>query len=337
MGYRVAMDGPTALIAATRENGGVNKSKVFVFEFLQNGAWEQTAVLPIETLDDGRIPQVALQGDTAVVGAGYFGNGRVFVFKKLQSWSQVEFATLVASDGKPGDYFGADVSVSGNVILVGASQQDLKDVLSDGSRVPAQVRRGKAYIFVNSADGNGWVQEAIIKPDHYTSEQLEFGAAVSLSGDTAFIGHGNFYGNAYVFRRGFGDWTLQEKLNAPRASYDSWTFGKSVAVNGNFAIVGGDSGVATLFERARSGWTVKSVMRGYYWSFLSRHGRSVALGTDFAVVAADSVETQVDKVQVFDDFSIVPVSAIIIFHVCLGQYLRYTLSYISISFFPFYD
>jgi len=82
-GYRVAMDGPTVLIAATRENDGVNRSKVYVFEYLLNGAWEHTAVLPIKIIDDGHIRQVASQGNTAVGGACYLGNGRSLCSKSV--------------------------------------------------------------------------------------------------------------------------------------------------------------------------------------------------------------------------------------------------------------
>ena len=307
-GYRVAIDGPTALIAATREDNGVKKSKVFVFELSVSGVWEQTAILPVDMLDDGETPRVALQGDTAICSQPYLGNGRVFVFKKLETWAL--FATLQASDGQPGDYFGADVSISGNRILIGASQRDLMDVLEDGSRVPVQVRRGKAYIFVNHNDGNGWIEEAIIHGDRYASEQLQFGAAVSLDGDTAFIGHGDFGADrAYIYHRALGNWALQEKLSAPRTSWDSWSFGKSVAVLGDLAIVGGESRQATLFERTRSGWSVKSVLRGINGNYSSRLGRTVALGSNFAVVGGDMGVGQMGKVEVFDDFSVVPVSS----------------------------
>jgi hypothetical protein len=306
-GYRVAIDGTTALIAATREANGVKKSKIFVFELSASDVWEQRATLPVDMLDDGQTPRVALQGDIAVCSQPYLGNGRVFVFKKLETWTVV--ATLQASDGQPGDYFGADVSISGNKILIGASQQDLKDTLEDGSRVPAQVRRGKAYIFVNHDDGNGWIEEAIIHDgDRYASEQLQFGAAVSLDGDTAFIGHGNIGADrAYVYHRAFGNWALQEKLRDPRMSWDSWSFGKSVAVLGDLAIVGAGSGQATLFERKRSGWSVKSLLRGNNW--WNNPVRTVALGSNFAVIGGDMGVGQVGKVEVFDDFSVVPVSS----------------------------
>ena len=53
------------------------------------------------------------------------------------------------------------------------------------------------------------------------------------------------------------------------------------------------------------------MLRGYSWNGSSRHGRMVALGTDFAVVGTDSGAGQVGKFEVFDDFSILPVSFVL--------------------------
>ena len=63
VGYRVAIDDDTALISATKGVGGV--ARLFVFERTATG-WEQSAMLHVDNnyFDDGRIPQVALEGDT---------------------------------------------------------------------------------------------------------------------------------------------------------------------------------------------------------------------------------------------------------------------------------
>jgi hypothetical protein len=51
------------------------------------------------------------------------------------------------------------------------------------------------------------------------------------------------------------------------------------------------------------------VLRGINGNYSSRLGRKVALGSNFAVVGGDMGVGQMGKVEVFDDFSVVPVSS----------------------------
>lgn len=63
VGYRVAIDGDRAIIAAGRGQGfGV--VKLFLFE-RSNGSWAQTGILefPDAYNDNGEMPRLALEGD----------------------------------------------------------------------------------------------------------------------------------------------------------------------------------------------------------------------------------------------------------------------------------
>jgi hypothetical protein len=63
-GYRVALDGDTALISATTLNPTLPPvAKLFVFE-RSGGVWEQTKILHTVGFDDGNILRIALDGDT---------------------------------------------------------------------------------------------------------------------------------------------------------------------------------------------------------------------------------------------------------------------------------
>ena len=57
-----------------------------------------------------------LDGDTALIGASYAGNGwsgKAYVFKRTgTTWTQE--AELTASDGQPEDQFGWSVAISGD-------------------------------------------------------------------------------------------------------------------------------------------------------------------------------------------------------------------------------
>ena len=89
---------------------------------------------------------VAVDGDTIVAGAirddcpPGLGNtcGAAYVFiRDGAGWTQR--AKLTASDAAAGDQFGSSVAVSGDTVVIGASQDD--------------VRRGSAYVFVKPAGG----------------------------------------------------------------------------------------------------------------------------------------------------------------------------------------
>jgi hypothetical protein len=82
---------------------------------------------------------VSVSGDVAVVGAIYgtdFGSAYVFRRNPGGPGSWVQEQKLLASDGAVGDHFGASVSVSGDVAVVGAWANDDQ---GDGS--------GSAYVF----------------------------------------------------------------------------------------------------------------------------------------------------------------------------------------------
>ena len=139
---------------------------------------------------------VALEGDTAVVGARYEDTGgtsagSVYVFTRSgTSWSQQ--AKLNASDAAGGDYFGHDVAISGNTVVVGAEREG--GTSNDGA----------AYVFTRS--GTSWSQQAKIQSSDIEAADL-FGNDVAISGDTVVVGAhyedtgGSSAGSVYVFTR----------------------------------------------------------------------------------------------------------------------------------------
>ena len=141
---------------------------------------------------------VSISDDTAVVGAVEdddkgVDSGSAYVFRYNGS-AWVQEAKLTASDGEADDYFGVSVSISGDMVVVGAYGDD---------GVPAN--SGSAYIF--RYDGNNWVEEAILTASDGAEGDL-FGYSVSISGDTvvvgAVFGDDNSVtdsGSAYVFVR----------------------------------------------------------------------------------------------------------------------------------------
>ena len=97
--------------------------------------------------------QVSVDGTTAVIGAlygdsgGKVNSGSAYVFtKSATGWSQQ--AKIGSSDGQSNDWFGYDVGVSGEQVLVGAPYADLMGMLDAGA----------GYTFLRT--GAMWTQTA---------------------------------------------------------------------------------------------------------------------------------------------------------------------------------
>ena len=262
-GIRVALDGNTAVVGAL---SGSRSGSAYVFVRDGAGNWSQQAKLFVAdgAADDFFGGSVALDGDTAVVGAfrdddNGFESGSAYVFVRDGAglWSQQ--AKLLAADGAWGDFFGISIALSGDTVIVGADEDE------DERYGP-----GSAYLFVRDAAGL-WSQQAkLLATDGAVSDQ--FGWSVALDGDTAVVGtpgidYGSDSGAAYVFvREGAGHWSQQAKLlSADGAAYDR--FGSSVALDGDTTVVGAKedddngvgSGSAYVFVRDGTGnWTEQS-------------------------------------------------------------------------------
>lgn len=213
-GSAVAIDGDTAAVGAMfADAGGLDRGAVYLFERDAGGSdgWGEVAVLTADDGEDGDGfgSAVGLSASTAIVGAHYadgagVDRGAAYLFERdstePDSWAQM--ATLTAGDGGDGDWFGADVAVSGVTAVAGARYHGAGDS-----------ERGAAYVFErNSGGGNGWGEVAKLIAADAEDGDL-FGWAVGLDGDALIVGAprqdvgGINRGAAYVFglRKALGD------------------------------------------------------------------------------------------------------------------------------------
>jgi Zn-dependent metalloprotease len=184
---------------------------------------------------------------------------------------------ITASDAAEGDFFGLEVALSEDTMLVGAVNDD------DGG-----ANSGSAYVFVRS--GGVWTQQQKLTPSDAAAGD-QFGYSVAVSGDTAIIGangKGASTGSAYVFVRNNGVWTQEQKLTATNAQTGD-QFGYDVAVLGDTAIVGSigsgaqRGGGAFVYVRSGNVWTLQQLLEpsdnfGFFF------GWSVALSGETALV-----------------------------------------------------
>lgn len=202
--------------------------------------------------------EVGIHGETVFVGAFADDDlgedsGSVYVFGwNGSAW--VEEQKLNASDAEAGDLFGRQIALGDGVALIGAW-------FADGTESSS----GAAYIF--RYNGSTWVEEQKLMPADGESGD-GFGGWVALSGDTALIGApfradaGGNSGAAYVFRWNGTAWVEEDRLNAGDADAGD-TFGNSVALAGNTAVIGavGDNaggssaGAAYVFNFDGADWS----------------------------------------------------------------------------------
>ncbi len=208
---------------------------------------------------------VDVSGEYAVVGAiGPDKIGRAYVLQNSgTAWEII--ATLTPSDaGKFGNmnfsyaqmYFGCDVSIYGDIIVIGASDA-----------INSHNCSGAVYVFKKPV--TGWVD--MTETARLTASDVEpddeFGRSVSISGDNIVVGaYGDErrLGSAYVFEKPATGWvnmTETAKLKASDGAQND-RFGYSVSISGDNIVVGatGDddknsnSGSAYVFEKPATGW-----------------------------------------------------------------------------------
>ncbi len=225
---------------------------------------------------------VAISGDYAIIGApgdddSDYDAGAVYIAQRSGS-TWILTSKLLPNDGDRNDDFGSAVSISGDYAIVGAHFDD------DTANAS-----GSAYIFQRS--GSAWIQQAKLTADDAVETDF-FGLAVSISGEYAIIGKsydndlGEHAGAAYIFKRSGSSWTQQAKLTAEDGEEKDY-FGSSVAVSGNYAIIGAKfDRSAYIFHRLGTSWTQQSKLKVKDLSGNSYFGHSVSISGNHAIVGA---------------------------------------------------
>jgi hypothetical protein len=146
-GKSVAVSGNVAIVGANGEDtGGAGAGAAYIFE-KSGGVWTETEKLVASDAEagDGFGYSVSVSGNVAIVGAyledtGGSNAGAAYIYEKSGgTWIQTK--KLIAGNAETFDLFGRSVSVSGNVVIVGAIGED-----TGGSAA------GAAYIYDNTLE-----------------------------------------------------------------------------------------------------------------------------------------------------------------------------------------
>ncbi len=266
-GSSVSLAGDTLAVGAVGEDsnatgvGGAENdnnagSSGAVYFFKRSGIqWSQEAYLKASNTGAGDRfgTSVSLSGDTLAVGAtgegsnatgtagiendnSADGSGAVYIFKKVgTTWNQEAY--LKASNTELGDKFGTSVSLSENILAVGASDEDSGAIGVGGVENDNTAENsGAVYIFTRKS--SNWTQEAYLKASNTGAGDL-FGATLSLFRDTLAVGasdEGNNIaglssGAAYIFKRVGAIWTQEAHLKASNPGTDD-QYGIAVSLSG---------------------------------------------------------------------------------------------------------
>ncbi len=268
-GNSVAISGDNIVVGAyNNDNGGVHNGAAYIFTKSPGGWIDTTETAKLTTTDAASSDYFGYSvsiSDTIIVVGAYgdddngSSSGSAYVFVKPSGgWSDMtETAKLTASDGATSDSFGKTVSVSDNVVVIGAYNND-----ENGSN------SGKAYVFVGPATGWSTMTETakLTASDAASSDNL--GLSVSISGDNIVVGaygdddNGSLSGSAYVFVKPSGGWsdmTETAKLTASDGESKNY-LGYSVGISGDNVVVGamrynGFTGKSYEFTKPSGGWS----------------------------------------------------------------------------------
>lgn len=300
-GTSVAISGNTVVIGAVGKDADDLSDAGAAYIFVYNGeSWLQQAKLMGSDSgeDDYFGVSVAIDGNSVVVGAdgydwsGIPDTGAAYVFiRRGGSWNP--HGKLLPLDPAIGGAFGTSLSLSGNMVAIGATEAS--SFFTSG--------KGSVYLFARS--GSDWVQNVKLQASDGRSGDF-FGNAVALSGDKVAVGaayHDPDLGNGriinagavYVFTHGNTGWKQQSLLLLPDARPFDY-FGKSVAIDGDVLVAGATgkqwagyqrAGAAYLFERKGKEWEPANRIYPDSVSADDNFGQAIAIGRKTILIGAD--------------------------------------------------
>lgn len=230
--------------------------------------------------------------------------GAAYLFGKDQgganNWGLIK--KITAADGEAGDMFGGSLRLDADFAVIGAALEDEKGM-----------NAGAAYIFNKNEGGtNNWGQVKKLTANDGASFD-NFGASVGINANNVIVGanldddRGANSGSAYIFDRNQGGanaWGQATKLLAHDGTASD-QLGISVAINGNFAVVGArfdnikgsNSGAAYIWERQSGIWEYVSKIHDNQGSKNDQFGSALDIYKRTIIVGAlrDDVAGKTDQ------------------------------------------
>ncbi|QQE10973.1 PQQ-binding-like beta-propeller repeat protein [Planctomycetota bacterium] len=267
-GISTAISGNKAIAAASFKNNFTGSAYIFD---TNTGIELHKLTAPDANANDVFGGSVDISGNFAAVGAT--GKHSAYLF---DATTGSELHTLNASDVTPSDGFGVSVATTTNYTIVGASSSNFFT--------------GAAYIFDNNT---GNELHKLTASDGNTGDN--FGQVTDISGNTAIVAAPNASA-AYLFDVSSGN----ELFKLTASDFDPTafsSFGRSVSISGNVAIVGdadnNSTGAAYLYDVNTGNEITKLTASDGNTSH--RFGSSVSISGNYAIVGAQNADGNVNS------------------------------------------
>ena len=246
-----------------------------LYRYVRSGdGWVEQAQItgPDAQAADGFAAAIAVDGPTLLVTqAPRGGSGSAHVYARGGNGSWRHTGILTAVDAAEGDGFGSSVALSGDWAVVGA---------------PATAERAGA-IHVFQRAGADWVRKARLAPADLQSGD-GFGTSLALNGTQLLVGapgRNERAGVVYAYRLEDDAWTEAGQI-AARGVQENESFGTSIALTGEMAIVGapfagGGVGAIIGFRQGEEGeWTELGRLVAFDGSRQDGFGLAIAASGD---------------------------------------------------------
>ncbi|MEA1981926.1 MAG: FG-GAP repeat protein, partial [Campylobacterota bacterium] len=266
--------------------------------------------------------------------------GSAYLFVKDEQGDITQKAKLVASDGQANDNFGDSVALSDSYIIVGAPNEDdtntnagsvyIFDINGSSTQkiqasspssdayFGSSVAISNEYLVVGAEGANGFGRAYVFKKSGGVFSQIAeleksspvfndlFASSVSISENYIVVGAKQDdtlapdAGNAYLYKIQSDDSVTFEDEVSPSDGEDSDFFGASVAVSGNYIVVGAyqedttasNAGSAYVFGIQSDDTALELVkLQASDASIGDNFGNSVAISADKIVVGAYKKES----------------------------------------------
>ena len=267
-GYSVAVEGTHMVVGAPETTDGVSRAGA-AYPFAWDGSsWVAGTKLSFsnKVFESAFGSAVAIDNGRLVVGGlgrtseGGFWTGKIW-FYDLVSGAWVEQGNARQSDPQSNDYFGGNLDISGDRLIVGAGNG------------PSSGTPGKAYIFEFNPGTRVWSEtHKLTQPAGVTADY--FGSNVSISGELAGVGSARAdpsgqadAGSLYVFRHTGGSWVADPQVLLPSDAAAGDMFGYAARVRDGVIVASSpkadvsgqvDAGAGYVFKYNGSNWVQDS-------------------------------------------------------------------------------
>jgi len=283
------VSGDWMIVGESHDNThGVNAG-IVTFIRISDGATQNPTITGIGAGDQFGT-SVAIDGNVAIVGGPYANDGTndtgaavIFRFDGT-NWAAEHRIDGVAAD----DRFGVSVDIDGDVAVIGATHHDV-GATADAGEVAIYRHNGTSWALDHTHNDSTPVAD-----DH-------FGENVALDGDIVIIGATDLDNGVFVDRgsvmflvydSGTTSWVQEAQYFGIS---DTWEFGASVAVDGDYVVFGAP-GLQNVYvvERQSAGvWNMDGILGSVFTQPGDRFGSSVVIDGEQIIVGAENATTEV--------------------------------------------